>query len=298
MRGDHEMLKPLLNFLPQGQQGHALLPWVIGVMIYLTALALFTGVSIHSGLNKWSAGLNARISVQITAANADERGEETANALDVLNKTPGIKNATLIADQDVMALITPWLGDIQDISGLPIPSLIDVELENANSLDIEALKVRLKNVAPHARLDDHQGWMGEVLILATTLRTIAMLLMAMVMLCTIAIVVFGCRAGLATHKKGIKLMHLMGAEDKVIAREFDRSYLIYGLKGSVGGTALAVITLFALARLMENVGEGLLTNISPDQNLVLALMVLPVFGTLLTLWTARITVRRALKVLV
>lgn len=292
------MLRPLLNFLPRNQKGHGLLPWVIGVMIYLSALALFSGLSLHSGLSKWSAGLSARVSVQITAAKEVERRDETQAALDVLRATPGVKNAKLIGDAEVMALITPWLGDVKDMSGLPIPSLIDVELTNANSIDIEALSVRLKTVAPHARLDDHQGWMGEVLILATTLRTIAMLLMGMVVLCTVAIVVFGCRAGLATHKDGIELMHLMGTSDRVIAREFDRSYLVYGFKGSIGGTLLAVITLIALSKLMANVGEGLLTNISPDQSLITALIALPIVGTMLTLWTARLTVRRALKALV
>lgn len=258
------MLQSRLNFLPRGRRGEGLLPYVIAVMVYLCGMALFAGLSIQSGINNWSDGLVARVSVQIAAADKITQTKETTAALKMLKATPGVKSAHVVADEAVMKLISPWLGDISSIEDLPIPSLIDVELINPDSVNSDALRARLKSIAPHGEVDDHQDWMAEVLLLASTIRTIALTMVLMVILSTIAIVVFGCRTGLATHKKSVELMHLMGAEDSTIATEFDRSFMIHGLKGGLIGTLMAVLTLYILSSLMANIGQGLLTSFSPD----------------------------------
>lgn len=292
------IIKRRLKFLPRGRRGEGLLPYVIAVMVYLSGMALFAGMSLQSGINNWSEGLVARLSVQVTAEDNGERERETEAALKMLQATPGIKSADLVADSEVLKLISPWLGDVSSIEGFPMPSLIDVRLTNPDSINSNALRIRLKDIAPHANVDDHQGWMSEVLSLATTVRTVALAMVIMVMLCTIAIVVFGCRTGLATHRKSVELMHLMGAEDGIIASEFDRIYMIHGLKGGIIGTLLAIGTLYTLSHLMANIGEGLLTSFDPDSSVIIMLCLLPVFSMLLAMVTASITVRRALMKLV
>ena len=288
------MLQSRLNFLPRGRRGEGLLPYVIAVMVYLCGMALFAGLSIQSGINNWSDGLVARVSVQIAAADKITQLRETTAALKMLKATPGVKNAHVVADAEVMKLISPWLGDISSIEDLPIPSLIDVELINPDSVNSDALRARLKGIAPHGEVDDHQDWMAEVLLLASTIRTIALTMVLMVILSTIAIVVFGCRTGLATHKKSVELMHLMGAEDSTIATEFDRSFMLHGFKGGLIGTLMAVLTLYVLSSLMANIGQGLLTSFSPDTSVIIMLCLLPFFSMALAMITASITVRRAL----
>ena len=292
------MMTPRLKFLPRGHRGEGLLPYVIAVMVYLCGMALFAGISIQSGINSWSDGLVARVSVQIAADDKLTRTRETTAALKMLKTTPGVKNAEVVADSEVMKLISPWLGDISAIEDLPMPSLIDVKLINPESVSIGALRARLKDIAPHAEIDDHQEWMGEVLSLASTIRTVALAMVLMVILCTIAIVIFGCRTGLATHKRSVTLMHLMGAEDSTIATEFDRIYMMHGLKGGLIGTLMAVITLYVFSNLMANIGEGLLTSFNPDTSIIIMLTLLPIFAMILAMVTASITVRRALLKLV
>lgn len=292
------ILRSRLKFLPRGRRGEGLLPYVIAVMVYLCGMALFAGLSIQSGINNWSEGLVARVSVQIAATDKIVRTSETTAALKMLQATPGVKSAKVVADSEVMKLISPWLGDVTSMDDLPIPSLIDVELVNPDSVNSDALRARLKDIAPHAEVDDHHDWMAEVLSLASTIRTVALVMVLMVMLSTIAIVVFGCRTGLATHKKSVELMHLMGAEDSTIAREFDRNYMMHGLKGGVIGTLMAILTLYILSSIMANIGEGLLTSFDPDASVIIMLCLLPVFAMALSMVTASLTVRRALLKLV
>lgn len=292
------MFEPRVKFLPDGRRGEGLLPYVIAVMVYLCGMALFAGLSIQSGINNWSEGLVARLSIQITVDDNSVRDKETSAALAMLLATPGVKSAQVIADADVVKLISPWLGDISAVTDLPMPNLIDVELVNPDSVNSDALKIRLNEIAPHANIDDHQDWMTEVLSLASTIRLVALIMVLMVILCTVAIVVFGCRTGLATHRKSVELMHLMGAEDHTIAREFDRSFMIHGLKGGIIGTLLAMITLYILSSLMANIGQGLLTNFNPETSAVVMLCLLPFFAMALAMITASLTVRRALLKLV
>ena len=292
------MSRRIPNFLPTAQEGDGLLPWVIGVMLFLTALAgaFFQGLS--SGLDNWSRDLSTHITVQIVSPDTAERTRQTEAALRLLRATPGIRAANSMADSDVLALLSPWLGDIQQDSGLPIPNLVDVTLDNDVDVNISALTERLKATAPGASLDDPKVWLRQILRLATTVRILLVAIAVMVLLATAAIVIFGCRAGLATHRESIAFMHLMGAEDTMIAQAFDRRYLVHGLLGGLGGVLMAILAVVGLSHLAAGAGQGLISAIVPNTDTLLWLIGLPILSGMLALITARITVMRALKAMV
>ncbi len=106
-------------------------------------------------------------------------------------------------------------------------------------------------------------------------------------------VIFTTRAGLSMHRDVIELLHLMGARDGYIARQFDRQALRLGLIGGAVGIALALATVLALgeaAGAAALLGGGL--GLGPLDYAALAL--LPVAAALLAMATARLTVLRAL----
>lgn len=284
-----------LQFLPKSKDREGLLPWVIGVMLFLCALSITSAVAIGAGIDRWSRDLASNVTVQVIVADADERVRQTDAALTLLRATPGVANATLLASADVMALVSPWLGDMPIDASLPLPNLIDVALDGSIQMDMEALSERLQATAPDARLDDHQAWLTQILDLASVLQLVLSAVVAMVILSTIAIVIFGCRAGLATHAEPIAIMHLMGAEDSVICRAFDLRYLAHGIKGGVFGIVFAAITLWTVSSMASELGEGLVSSLSPESGLSLWLLVLPLVAAILTMTTARLTVRNALR---
>ena len=283
-----------LNFLPQEARTDALLPWVISVMLFLTCLSVAASMTIQSGLANWSKGLAARVSVQIIQAQDAARDRDTEATLKMLRATPGIASVQIIPRTTVIDMVSPWLGDTTAVDSLPMPVLIDVELENPGSVDLEALSIRLEAAAPGAKMDNHQAWMRRVLNFAGVIEWGAVGIIVMVLLSTIAIVIFGCRAGLATHRESISIMHLMGAEDAMIAREFDRRYLWHGLKGGLIGLFMGLVVLYGTVTLLQKMGQGLLTSLTPEGHVLATLLLLPVIAGLVTMTTARITVRRAL----
>lgn len=284
-----------LQFLPNAKDREGLLPWVIGVMLFLCTLAVASAFAINSGVARWSSGLTSNITVQIIVADETARTQQTEAALRLLEATPGIVSAEILASSDVMALVSPWLGDLPLDAGLPVPNLIDVTLAPTSNINMQALGERLQATASGAVIDDHQAWLSQILDLAAMIQVIMTAVVFMVILSTIAIVIFGCRAGLATHADSIEIMHLMGAEDRVICHAFDLKYLKHGIKGGILGVFLAGITLWLTSSIAADLGEGLVSSVLPSDNGNLWLLLLPLAAAGLTTITARLTVYRALQ---
>src|SRR3546814_5129324 len=59
--------------------------------------------------------------------------------------------------------------------------------------------------------------------MADTIRLVAMILVVLIALAAVAAIVFVTRAGLAIHRPVIDLLHLIGATDAYVARQFERS---------------------------------------------------------------------------
>lgn len=285
----------MLQFLPKSKDREGLLPWVIGVMLFLCALAIASSMAIGSGIDRWSQGLASNITVQVVVSDTAAREQQTDAALRLLRATPGVQSASLLASADVMALVSPWLGDLPIDANLPIPALIDVSLDGITPVNVVALAERLRIAAPDAKLDDHQAWLGQILNLASVVQIVLVAVVAMVVLSTVAIVIFGCRAGLATHAEPIAIMHLMGAEDSMICRAFDVRYLAHGIKGGLVGIAFAFFTLWLISRMATELGEGLVSAFAPTTAYSAWLLLMPLFAAALTMTTARLTVRSALR---
>jgi len=283
-----------LQFLPEASLREGLLPWVIGVMLFLCTLSLSGAIAIGKGLTSWSEGLTSNFSVQIVEKDPGSRSRQTEAALKLLNATPSIEQATVLAESEILDLLSPWLGTMPLNSDLPIPTLIEVLVKEDETVDTIALAERLQATAPGAQLDDHQAWMTQILDLAGIVQLLLAGVVLMVILSTIAIVIFGCRAGLATHHDSIEIMHLMGAEDKTISRAFDMRYLSHGLKGGVIGVLMAAGILWLLADMAAQMGQGLISASLPEASTLFWLALLPLSAALLTMFTARITVRKAL----
>lgn len=288
------LLHRRLDFLSHEARTDALLPWVISVMMFLSCLAVAASLSVHSGLAQWSEGLESRVSIQVLSADVDENERLSEDALKMLLATPGIRSASIVASQEVLDLVSPWLGDVSNIAGLPLPTLIDVELANAGAVDLSALSIRLSAISDSIKLDNHQAWMRQLLDFATMIKWAAAGIVLLILMSTIAIVIFGCRAGLATHRISIEIMHQLGAEDSLIAREFDQRYLMHGLKGGVAGLVLALTVLYVSASFVADLGQGMLASVAPSGQVLAALIGLPVVAAVITMLTARITVRRSL----
>jgi cell division transport system permease protein len=191
-------------------------------------------------------------------------------------------------------LLEPWLGAGELSPELPVPRLIDVQLTPGAALDLELLASRVAAAAPGAHLDDHSQWLDEMIRLTRSVQIVAAVVVLLIAAAAIAIVVFATRAGLAVHHDVIEVLHLIGARDSYIARQFQAQAMVLGLRGGFLGLGVAAIVLFVLSRTVGGLEGPLLPGFALGRGAWAALALLPLFTAAITMLTARTTVMRSL----
>lgn len=295
--GSHDR-RPSVSFLPGRERENRFLLIIIGIMVFLAALVGGAGLSLYNATSSWSRDLSRALTVQIVTDDSLARERETQLALQTLRTTPGVARAEALSRQELVTLLEPWLGAGNVSTDLPIPAMIAVTLEEGIQIDAAALEARLVETAPAARLDDHQKWIGDVLALGRLVQGAAVVSFALIVLTTIAIVIFACRAALAVHQDTVAIVHALGAHDSRIAGEFRSLFMRLGLVGAMLGLALAGVTLIAFAYLTNRLGGGLLPQARLTSTQGVYFLLLPFLTATLTMITADLTVRKALRKLV
>ncbi|MGE0095957.1 MAG: cell division protein FtsX, partial [Alphaproteobacteria bacterium] len=126
------------------------------------------------------------------------------------------------------------------------------------------------------------------------IETISLGVLLFIAMVAIAAMVFATRTGLALHHDVVSVLHMVGARDGFIARQFERHALWLSFKGGILGLVLAGATLIALDRIGAELAPSLLPRFELGWPQWLALLAVPVAGMIIATVTARVTVMRTL----
>lgn len=282
----------------EADSGTRFLPWALAVMVFLAALALAGALSLGGSIEGWRRGVSSKLTVQIADRPGQPMQPRIDAAIGILRGVPGVQSADALPRAAVEALLQPWLGRDALEADLPLPGLIDVTLADNAALSVDALSARLQSAVPGARIDDPKPWLDRLVQLGRLLQSLGGGIVLLVGLALAAMVIFATRAGLAARRDTIELLHLIGAEDGYIARQFQRHVARQAVQGGVAGVVLAIVILVAIQILAGGVGAGLLPGMGMAWWHWLALLVLPLAALLLAIFTARLTVLGALRAMV
>ena len=287
--------------LPLDRDGSGrFLPWLIALMVYLAALTIAGGAALHDAIQTWDAGLAGTLTVELPRGSngAVVPQERIDAALKLLGQIPGVAEATRLDGPAETRLLAPWLGQDVDVSALPLPVLIDVQLKPGLALDADTLAQRLRIVAPGTTVESHGSWLDRLFRIARLIQIGAGAIVALIGLVAVFTVVFTTRTGLAIHAPVVQLVHLIGASDAYVARQFQWHAFRLALGGGGIGLVMALVSLAALRWTAE---QGLLpgeTGLLPAFHLPwagwVAVLALPLVMGLVGLLTARRTVLRTL----
>ncbi len=286
--------RPPIVYLADHPSGR-LLPWVIAVMAYLAGLGLAGVITLDQSVANWRVALSHTVTVQITGPDEATREKERDAVIGLLKTTPGIESALPMSKSEIRNLLEPYLGAGNVTDDLPIPLLIDVSLSRNRTVDIDALRESIKKVAPDAELDDHGTWLQRFIHLAENIQFIAGGIVTLVGFATVAIVIFATRAGMAIHHDTIEILHLIGAKDSFIATQFQRHFVWLGFKGGLIGLVVAVLSLLGISQLSVGMEDTFIPKLTFSVTLLVALALLPVIASLLTMVTAHQTVKSTLS---
>ena len=200
-----------------GDASARFLPWIIGCMVYLAALAVAAALSAENLAERWHADLAGRFTVELPPAPpSDEKEAKLRNITGFLSTIDGVIAVKLVGDSEKAALLQPWLGGIELPDDIALPDLIVVEAGKA--VDLAKVSVELVAIDPAIRVDDHANWNGDLLAFSNSMKILALIVLSLIALTAVSTVIFVTRTGLAIHRRVIEIVHLVGARDSYIAR--------------------------------------------------------------------------------
>jgi cell division transport system permease protein len=287
------------NDLPLSEDASTrLIPWIIGVMAYLAALAFAAALMLSNVASEWSQGLEGSLTVQVPVAEddkADVTDARIVSAVRVLLKTEGVDSARPIPVAEIAEMLEPWLGTGAGTSKLPLPRVIDVKLREDANVDFNELSRKLEAAVPGISLESHEQWRNTLLVLFRSMEFVAIVIILLISTVTLAAIIFTTRSVLAVHYEIVEVLHLIGAQDSYIADQFQKHAFHMGLKGSIGGTASALATILGIAFLTSDLETSLLPPTTLAYWHWLLLAALPIAESYGAMLTARFTILRALR---
>ncbi len=273
------------------------LPTLLAVMVYLAALAIAGTLAARGFVGTWDARLTGTLTVQVPPDGTGAGRERLDSVLRLLRVTPGVIAAEPVPRDVASRLLEPWLG--ADLVGtLPLPRLVDVRVDPGQPVNLEALRERLENAAAGTTLDDHGRWLADARSVARAVTIVASGVLAVVLLAAVLVVVFAVRTGLAVHRDEIEILHLIGAPNGYIARQFQWYTGRLALLGGVVGAILAIASLVALQVALDrwsldssSVGlDGLIALMRLGWQDWVAFALVPLLIAVIAMVTARISV--------
>lgn len=268
---------------------------LVAIMVFLATLALAAQLIFGGGARLWAEAFAARATIEMQM-DADEATEQKLNeAVAVLRTMPDMETVTPVPRTDVVRLLKPWIDDPMILTALPLPQLIDIQIQRGHKLDIPSITQALSPYSTDIRIDPHAAWMESLSRLVRSLSLIAGFSVVLIGVAFVIAIALVCRVAMAIQHETIDLLHLMGADDRLIAGQYQRRLVRHMWLPSLLGFLIACTTLGGLAFLFMHLrGEGLTLGM-PWLVMGGALLTVPLCAVGVAAITARLSVLRLLK---
>ncbi|MEP0942662.1 MAG: ABC transporter permease [Rhizobiaceae bacterium] len=234
------------SIVPRESVAGSALTTVIAIMAFLASLTLGAVTLVNDTARGWKNEISREITIQVRPVAEVNIEDAVQSAQQIARSYAGISSVELVDDSATKALLEPWLGTGLSLDELPVPRLITIVIDPDNPPDFAELKTKLASSVPGASLDDHRAWLDRLTTMATTTILIGVLIFMLMMVATVLTVVFATRGAMAGNQHVIEVLHFVGAEQSYIAGEFQRHFLLLGLKGALAGGGVALLSFLVV----------------------------------------------------
>ena len=287
--------KQAARLLPQTRFGGPI-PWVIAILIALVVIAAAGGLALSNLADNARADLSDAVTVQILEADPETRAEKARNAANALAKEPIVTSVRVVPDEELADLLEPWLGAGAAEDGVPIPALIDVELQSrADAEAVDRLQATLNEVVPDTKVDAQSTWLRPVYDALSALQWLAVGLIALIALATAAAVWLAVRSIFADTRETVEIVHMLGGTDEQITRIFQRSVMRDAALGAIVGLALGLLAVWLLSTQFAALNSGMIGGARLAGEDWIVIIAIPLAGILLAMLTGRVTISLALR---
>jgi cell division transport system permease protein len=223
---------------------------VIAIMTFLACLTAGAALLVADASQAWRSDVLREATIQVKSRAGDDVENLVSRAVAIAAKAPDVESAHALTQAESEKLLEPWLGAGLDLSQLPIPRLILLKLRSQGSEDLSTLRSALAAAVPQADLDDHRVWAARLGTMANAVVTLAAALFVLMIVAMGTAIAFATRGAVAANREIVEVLHLVGASNAFIAREFQAHFRRLGFRGALIG-GLAAIASFAIASLLS-----------------------------------------------
>lgn len=292
------MLNPQSELPLKDDTSNLFLKIMIAVTVFLFVLAFAGQMLIQKASDGWSRGISGTMTVQIKPSDepltAEEENLRVNKVIQYFEKHTAVEKVSLVSDKQMKRLLGPWLGQNVELSTLPLPKLIDVRLKNGMTPDFEAMSTELAQIAPYTSIDNHRVWLSRLLEFAGALRLLAVSVLTLVLLCSAFSIFYATQTSLGLHSRIIEILHIIGATDDYIAKQYARRSFWTGLIAGIAGLVAACGAMYLIGRIAAGLDAGILATPSLTMEDWLIIASLPLWAAVLSMLTAYGTVKRVL----
>ncbi len=238
-----------MPLIPRESVAGRALAAVIAIMTFLACLTAGGALLLMQATQGWRSDVLREVTIQVKPGAGDDVESLVAKVVSAAEQAHGVKHVHAYSAADTGKLLQPWLGDGLDLSALPIPRIVVVDMEGGAEDDLAALRAALARSTPQATLSDRRTWAARIGTMADAVVVIAVALFVLMIAAMTIAIGFATRGAVAANREIIEVLHFVGASDRFIAGEFETHFRNIGFRGalmggaSAGGFFLAAATL-------------------------------------------------------
>jgi len=277
-----------------GDDAHAFLPWVIGIMACMATLLLCLGVTVSGWIVDRSGTYSNSFTVNIPAS-VEALPEKMPKIRDTLMHVPGVTGVTQVSEEKLRAMLKPWLGSSDAVDALPLPTVLDILTSPAAVIDYKTVQSSLATIAPGTEIDAHELWVASFSHFSEAVRSLMTLLATLIIGGLGLMIAFMCRASLKLHARTVNLLHSIGAEDNYIMRQFQTEAFWVTLRGTVPGCLVAGKFYWGAGLYMTSLQSSILPPFSIQLSHLVLVILMPLACGFVAWMAARISVVNQLQ---
>lgn len=228
---------------------------IFGFLIYCMTIALMSGIFTYNLTDNWDKSLNGQLTVEFPAhsegTNASLTEKQVASVISVLQATDGVLKVRKLKDSDILKIIEPWLVGTAIPDDFPFPVLFDVEIDREANVNLLDLTSKLTKVSQGVRIHNHANWYSSIRKISRGLFGFSILLSILILTTVCSTIIFIIKKTLSNYRDVVKILQLIGAQDKYIASQFKRYYFSISLKGTILSLILSILTITGITYIAD-----------------------------------------------
>lgn len=205
--------------LPLHQDSSAdFVPWVFGMILFMILFAGVAALGISFYVKNVTLASQSQLTITVPVGTPQERGDVEKNLVEVLSARKEVMQASPLSQEQLERL--NFISFSKEL--MLIPVMVDVFLRPEGPSALPQLQADVKKIYPEATVFSHQAVLQKLTSWLSTAQQAVWFSVLFFLIAALLVIIFSVRTGVRIHSSILEILHLMGASDRYISRQFQR----------------------------------------------------------------------------